>query len=405
MRLVRHGKKVRIALVGLACGGFAAGMVGCKGPAKGRTVVKQPPRVNTGLDALASRGEARVEASPRQIDPDAVDQDALARASLDLQALLDARNAEPGDEPGADVAETPIETAAAAGETATDRPGAVDGEEGSVEPTEVADAERRSRTSLDDRIAHSARELAALLVARSSDSDDPAADLTRAAIADAVGGGDLWTSESAMRSELGQRGLVAHEPGLVIESRRLASELIASMSVTDALDALDAAAVRLRAQTPAFRVRDTALCKRVRGLASYEEFPSATFLVGQSNRVIVYTELERFGHRELLASGNEAASTGDRYAADVSQELTLYHEPGGDLQVWHQPRARVIETSRRPRSEMYLINEVILPARLTVGSYTLKVVTRDETTGMTDERSIPIRLVADASLTRAGEGD
>lgn len=146
----------------------------------------------------------------------------------------------------------------------------------------------------------------------------------------------------------------------------------------------------------AFRIREAKLCTEVRAFGDYSPIDNATFLAGIPNRLIVYTEPDRFSWRETTRDSQTL------FEVEISQGLTLYHDAPGELQVWHQPRARIVETSRRKRRDFYLVNEIELPARLSVGSYLLKISTRDEVSGTIAERTIPIRIVADPTLAHAG---
>lgn len=189
---------------------------------------------------------------------------------------------------------------------------------------------------------------------------------------------------------------VAH----VVAARDLARRWVGAGGSTDEVaEALLAAASSLRAADPILVITDVQLCERVDGYAAYMPFADTTFIAGQINSMIVYTELDGFAHRAVKPG--DRAPSGDQWAVEVSQELTLYHEPSDNLQAWHQPRATVVTTSRRHRREFFLVNSISLPANLSVGSYRLKVLTRDEVSGATAEASMPIRIVADSRLVGA----
>ncbi len=162
------------------------------------------------------------------------------------------------------------------------------------------------------------------------------------------------------------------------------------------LERLESLSEDLASSSNAFRVREAKLCTEVRAFADYTPITDTTFLAGIDNHLIVYTEPDRFSCRQVTTEGQPS------FEVEISQQLTLYHDAPGELQVWHQPRARILENSRRKRRDFYLVNEIELPARLSVGSYLLKVSTRDEVSGAIAERTIPIRIVADPALAHAG---
>lgn len=428
MRVRVTGSGVRLALLALLlAGGVAGGCVG-RGPSASR-----PEPVNAGLERIAEgedpSSDVAVPDPTEALEPEP--EDPWEQAALNLQSVLDeteqrAAGAQDSrvdaegqaatagsDGPGEGSPGAADDRASADGDEVAEAAGgggpSAAGEEPSVE-SEGGESARGAPSGEEDAGASaSARSLASALRGAMSAGRSPLASAVRLALVDAIEPGTLG-ADAALGSELAQRGLLAHEPEVVLATRALGRDLVesgeAARPVESMLEALERASGRLNEISPQFRVRAAALCTRVFGLASYEEFDKNAFLAGDPHRVIVYTEVERFGHRDLTASSEgrartERRSQADRWAIEISQELTLYHEPEGDLQAWHRSRASVIETTRRKRDAMHLVNEITLPARLTVGRYTLKVTTRDETTGATDEAAIPIRVVADPTLATA----
>jgi hypothetical protein len=138
------------------------------------------------------------------------------------------------------------------------------------------------------------------------------------------------------------------------------------------------------------RVTRAELCTSVTGFGRYETFPANRFIAGRAQPVIVYTEIDRFGHRE---------STGDdgmpRYEIELSQRLELYHV-ADNLNTWNRAAEMDKTVSRNLVRDYYLINQVTLPANLSIGKYHLKVVMRDLVTGNVAETIIPIEIVAGA---------
>lgn len=249
-------------------------------------------------------------------------------------------------------------------------------------------------------IAQRVRQLADHLRAAAPASDDPAADLIRASIL-----ANLWPDAPDAPDSPDSPDAVTLAPGEQIRvavAGQLALALASASSATPSLLAtLDQAHADLTADGSGFSIAHAELCRRVDGYGKYDPFPAHTFLAGKPNRLIVYTEPVNFGHRRPTASDHATSTTrtsDTRWVVDLSQELTLYHEASSDLQAWHRPKARIIDASRNRQRDYYLINEIILPANLSVGSYRLKIATRDETTGALAEATITIHLVADPAL-------
>lgn len=139
------------------------------------------------------------------------------------------------------------------------------------------------------------------------------------------------------------------------------------------------------------RIGEAVLCSKVMGYGRYVPLPSSAFQQGRPVRTIVYTELERFGHRP--ATTGEAPG-GETWAVDVSQTIQVYHDADGVL-AWSRPEERLIEASRNKRRDFYLVHDITLPPTLTIGAYQLKVTMKDRTTGQQDEKVIPFRVVAE----------
>jgi hypothetical protein len=139
------------------------------------------------------------------------------------------------------------------------------------------------------------------------------------------------------------------------------------------------------------RVVRSMLCTRVDGFGRYETFGANRFIAGKAQPVIVYTELDRFAHKE--STGEDGLP---RYGVELSQRLELYHT-ADDLNTWNRAAETDRTTSRNRLRDYYLINQVTLPANLTVGKYHLKVIMRDLVAGTTAEAIIPIEIVASTS--------
>ncbi|MFW6336688.1 MAG: hypothetical protein ACOC3G_06140, partial [Phycisphaeraceae bacterium] len=137
------------------------------------------------------------------------------------------------------------------------------------------------------------------------------------------------------------------------------------------------------------------LCKNVRGFGIYEPFEQKAFLAGQSQKMIVYIELENFMSRELGPNKREVRLT---------QEIVLYNATEG-LAVWRQRPVEVVDQSRNARRDFFVVQMIELPANLGVGKYVLKVKVRDLHGETMHEATRSIELVADRELTRQRRGE
>jgi len=333
----------------------------------------------------------------RPIDPAAPDQ--WEQAALNLQALIDRMphaSAEPNPADGAerptmDAAPptdgrpeaTPSEPAGDAGpETTGDASPADDGE--SVRPAEPADEDpQQVADSRAPTVDHLGDRLRAALRERAAASDDPIGDVVRLAVLAGLLDRD-WAWDERLSALVPLPAQRVH----VESAHAIVREWTGEPRTGAVLELIERTRAALDEADPQLRVSDVQLCSSVYGLGKYDAFASSSFLAGQPIRLIVYTELDRFSQRE----------EGGEWIVDLSQEVTLYHDAPSDLQVWHRPRARLRDRALRERRDFYLVNELVLPARLTVGAYRMKVITRDEQTGAVAERIVPIRIVADASL-------
>ncbi|MBL0922828.1 MAG: hypothetical protein IBJ10_11975, partial [Phycisphaerales bacterium] len=136
-----------------------------------------------------------------------------------------------------------------------------------------------------------------------------------------------------------------------------------------------------------------ALCTRVDGFGQFDEFASTAFLAQRRHRAIVYVEVDRF---TAAPAADAAGATG--YQVALTQGVSLYHSDG--TLAWRQTDQDTTDFSRNQRRDFFVVQKIELPETLTVGSYNLKVTMRDKATGAVAERTMPITVVADPSLTR-----
>ena len=135
------------------------------------------------------------------------------------------------------------------------------------------------------------------------------------------------------------------------------------------------------------QIQTIELCRRVRGFGVYEPFEKTTFLSGREHKMIVYLEVDHFTPIE--------ASTGE-YEVKLTQEVELYDKDG--LMVWRHDPVEIVDRSRNQRRDFFTVQMIALPARLTVGTFHLKVRLADEHGQSRTERTIDLDIVADQAL-------
>jgi len=233
------------------------------------------------------------------------------------------------------------------------------------------------------RKAELVAELKELLASTTRRGSEPAPSAIALAALDAIGSGTL--------ESLYEEGVLSSAEMTTLSAARDVLRSIASSgaiaSPGEIADVLDRVRRELDASA-GMRVTKALLCTRVDGFGRYEEFASNEFLAGTNHPVIVYTEVDRFAHREVLGESSEP-----RYDVDMSQRLELYHV-ADDVNTWNRAAERVSERSRNKVRDFYLTNAIVLPRTLRAGRYHLKVVMRDLAGESVAERVIPLRIVA-----------
>ena len=241
--------------------------------------------------------------------------------------------------------------------------------------TESVDAEQRKAILMG--------ELVSLLTEIARTSDNPGS------AAAALAGLDSISIETL--DGLYQDGVLSESE---LSTLRAAREVFDSISSSGAIESPEAVAEVLDRvkgdldRMSGIRVTRALLCTRVDGFGKYEPFASNEFLAGRAQEVIVYVEVDRFGHREMTGTDGQP-----RYEVELSQRLELYHV-ADDLNTWNRAAEIDRSVSRNRVRDYYLINKVTLPANLGVGRYHLKVVMRDLVDEKVSELIIPIRMVA-----------
>ena len=141
--------------------------------------------------------------------------------------------------------------------------------------------------------------------------------------------------------------------------------------VAPILDAADA--LRREAGLTLPRV---ALCREVRSFGDYDP-ADAALIAGQSERALLYVEVEGFGVEPLA----------DLWRTRMTLSAVLYDPEGRPAM--SLPPMPVVDEARRPRRDFFLCGPLVLPPDLRPGTHYLKVTVRDDIA----------RRVAQASLT------
>lgn len=136
------------------------------------------------------------------------------------------------------------------------------------------------------------------------------------------------------------------------------------------------------------RILTTKLVKSVGGWGVYEEFPSNRFVAGRENPMLIYVEIDHF---KTITSDNGI------HQVKLEQEIELYTDHDGQM-VWRQPPEQVTDASKNLRRDFFVRQLIRLPSNLPVGRFFLKVRVTDLHSGIRDESTLPIILVADQRL-------
>jgi hypothetical protein len=263
---------------------------------------------------------------------------------------------------------------------------------------EAAPEQAQPEIPLEDRIQRAAEELAGLLREQAKDSEDPFTAAMAMASLEPLKPGvieELVSSSEALSSAERQTlrafasvASVLGAPGLGGDPERAA-------------EAFEAAADGL-AGSLTIRIGAAELCTRVDGFGQYQAVTGNAFRSMSPHRVIIYTEVDRFGYRPIAEAdlGSRRPGPGDRWAVTLTQQLELYNESGA-MSAWSRPALPIVETSRNKRRDFHIVDTIELPPNLSIGVYHLRITVKDRATGAQDTRSIPIRIVADPALAGA----
>ena len=142
---------------------------------------------------------------------------------------------------------------------------------------------------------------------------------------------------------------------------------------------------------PDLKLPSVALCTRVSGFGDYDEWADRadedaayTFIAHNRQPVIIYAEMEGF---ESELNDRELWET------VTSQHLTIYSDRDG-IPVWKEDWQTAADRSQNQRRDYFTVQQLMLPAGLSVGKYHLKLRVRDEKSGAEVERNIPFTMTA-----------
>ncbi|MBL8885203.1 MAG: hypothetical protein JNK16_00970 [Phycisphaerales bacterium] len=392
--------KLKVWLAGGAIGaamwiGGCGSSGGVGGDAKAQA--NKPSDVNAGLNALSRGEQPTQEELQRFIEQSAVDMEELKQAQLERQRrLAQAKLAQ------ADLPETPAAPEPEVAATSKEEPAAV------TPPSLALNAEsRKADATTQDRVKALAAELRKAIAEKADDPEGAMPRYLALAMLEMLSASEQGINvdslalpsldkltdkeKQAVNSVRELLEALARDPGAAGDPQKVAELFARSM------DALSGA--------QNVRIARAELCSKVEAFGRFKPFEGTQFLAGQSNRVIVYTEVDKYAYRDLLgdASSVSAGGSGDRWSVELSQELRLYNADGSML-AWRRPEETVIEKSRNKRRDFFITQMIELPRTLTVGPYSMKVIVRDRVGGGVSETVIPISIVADRTLVNAGEG-
>ncbi len=259
----------------------------------------------------------------------------------------------------------------------------VESSESGVPDSEITDdAETPVEVNAEQRVAELVSELVGVLTELARTSENPGS------AAAALAGMDSMSVE--LLEGLRDEGVLSETELSTLRAARSVLDSISSSGEIASPDAVADVLARVKDdldRASGIRVVRALLCTRVDGFGRYEPFESNEFVAGRMQEVIVYVEVDRFGHREL--TGNDGQP---RYEVELSQRLELYHV-ADDLNTWNRAADVDRSVSRNKVRDYYLINKITLPSNLGVGRYHLKVVMRDLVDEKVGEIIIPIRMV------------
>ncbi|MGH7243156.1 MAG: hypothetical protein ACREJD_07050 [Phycisphaerales bacterium] len=369
---------------------------GCGSTGEHKAEANKPSDVNAGLNALARGDQPSQEELQKFIERSAVDMEELKQAQIERERRLAQARLARADLPDPKAPEAAVAQTAPGDARAGDAP----------PPSLSLNAEtRKAEATTQDRVRALAAELRKAI---SEKADDPEGAMPRylaLAMLEMLAASEQGiNSDSLSLPSLDK--LTDKERSAVNSVRELLEALAKDPSAAgDPQRVAELFAKSMEALSGAQNVHVTRaeLCSKVEAFGRFKPFEGTQFLAGQSNRVIVYTEVEKYAYRDLQTDSSGGAGTGgDRWSVELSQELRLYNADGSML-AWRKPEETVSERSRNKRRDFFITQMIELPRTLTVGPYSLKIIVRDRVGGGVSETVIPISIVADQMLVNASE--
>lgn len=377
-----------------------------------KTPVANPAPSEVGLENLANQ-------SGRVSPPDLQRMlDEQVKITEQYRAELAAKNAKPSPTPNPNnpnlaapppastsasapqqVAQTPqaapapnIPTSGSAGLTSLT--GATSGETAAPSPETPNLAPINAPLSV--RLNTAADELAKALRERAAASSAPAGDYAALAWLDTIRPGVLAPLDTGPSS----RVLDPRQIKSINVMRDIASRISNEPKLLNDPDQLwrsmtDAAAPIT--QTRDVRIATSELCSRVDGFGQYTPLLSRALLAGAPHTIIVYAEVESFGYRKAIES------SGERYTVELGQAVEIWQDADRPTLQRRWGETTINDQSRRQRRDFYLTSVIELPSNLSVGAYNLKIIVKDHLRGGQAERSVAFTIVADPSVSIAGQ--
>ncbi|MCH7700565.1 MAG: hypothetical protein IID37_02645 [Planctomycetes bacterium] len=158
---------------------------------------------------------------------------------------------------------------------------------------------------------------------------------------------------------------------------------------TKALATLDVLRLRLADQAD-LRVPTVEFCTRVAAFGVYDALPDAQLLPFQSNRVIVYLEVDNFSSRHI---------EDQPWRTVLASRMEVLTADGQSL--WTHSEPEIEDLSQRRRRDFFLAQLITLPPSLGPGNYVFKVSVEDVQAAKVAEAVRPFTIRERSSLTYA----
>lgn len=278
-----------------------------------------------------------------------------------------------------------------------------------TESSEIAIGMAPREPSIDERLDEAVWALRSVLREQGDSQYSPLSAMLRVALLEAIEAGIFEQTYGPISLMSGRLGLTEDERALLyatLEWARSAHAQFGSdlVDIDRLIEAFAHAGDSVR-DLRMLQIGDARLCLRVDTFGVYREAPKYVgrykFIAGRAHPVIVYTELDRFRSTPATVDGV------DGYSVRIRQELLMHRIGTEQLRnsentvVWQREPESVIDFSRRARRDFFIVQVIEIPANLAVGSYRLKVICTDTTSGQQVEWNIEFDIVADASAFRA----